>query len=164
MRVRHAREEGSADQMGHSVLFGEATDLRDALLRPADDEPVGHQPVQIGRDALTYWSQALKTFMRARDQLPASRVCDLRYNDVRRDPIAAVRRVYEHFRWPFAKEIEERMRVVLTQQASQTNGVHRYDATHFKLDEMNGFAEYCEQFGFSSSSTNRQEERAEAAA
>jgi Sulfotransferase family len=120
-------------------------------------------PIQIGRDALTYWSQALKTFMRVRDQLPASRVCDLRYSDVRRDPIAAVRRVYEHFGCPFAKEIEERMRIVLAQKASQTNGVHRYDATHFKLDEVNGFADYCERFGFSSSGRS-QAERAEAAA
>src|SRR5947207_159825 len=103
-------------------------------------------PVQIGRDALTYWSQALKTFMRARDQLPVSRVCDLRYDDVRREPIAAARRVYEHFGWSFTKETEERMRMVLARQASQMNGVHRYDATHFKLNEINGFAEYCERF------------------
>src|SRR5438270_7961276 len=121
-------------------------------------------PVQIGRDALTYWSQALKTFMRARDQLPVSRVCDLRYDDVRRDPIAAARGIYEHFGWTFPKEIEERMRMVLAQQASHTNGVHRYDATHFKLNEINGFAEYCERFGFSTSSSNGQEERAQAAA
>src|SRR5438876_3003901 len=122
-------------------------------------------PVQIGRDALTYWSQALKTFMRARDQLPVSRVCDLRYDDVRRDPIAAARRVYEHFGWSFTKETEERMRIVLARQASQMNGVHRYDATNFKLNEINGFAEYCERFGFStSSSSSGQEEHAEAAA
>src|SRR5438067_3154013 len=94
-------------------------------------------PVQIGRDALTYWSQTLKTFMRARDQLLVSRVCDLRYDDVRRDPIAAARGIYEHFDWTFAKEIEERMRMVLAQQTSHTNGVHRYDATHFKLNEIN---------------------------
>src|SRR5213079_31870 len=99
-------------------------------------------PLQIAHDALTYWSQALKTFLRARDQLPASRVCDLRYDDVRRDPIAAARRVYEHFDWPFTKKIEERMREVLARQASQMNGVHRYDATNFKLNEINGFAEY----------------------
>jgi hypothetical protein len=121
-------------------------------------------PVQIGRDALTYWSQALKTFLRARDQLPASRVCDLRYDDVRHDPVAATRRVYEHFGRRFTKEIEERIRLVLARQASHTNGVHRYDATHFKLNEINGFAEYCERFGFSTSTSNRQEERAEAAA
>ena len=121
-------------------------------------------PVQIGRDALTYWSQALKTFMRARDQLPTSRVCDLRYDAVRRDPIAAARRTYEHFGWTFTREIEGRMRTVLARQASQTNGVHRYDATHFKLNELNGFTEYCDRFGFSSSSSNGPEERAEAAA
>ena len=121
-------------------------------------------PVQIGRDALTYWSQALKTFMRARDQLATSRVCDLRYDAVRRDPIAAARRIYEHFGWTFTREIEGRMRTVLARQASQTNGVHRYDAAHFKLNEVNGFAEYCDRFGFSSSSSNGQEERAEAAA
>src|SRR6184192_1610988 len=121
-------------------------------------------PVQIGRDALTYWSQALKTFMRARDQLPVSRVCDLRYDDVRRDPIAAAGRVYEHFGETLSRAVEKRMRIVLARQASQTNGVHRYDATHFKLNEINGFAEYCERYGFSTSSSNGQEERAEAAA
>jgi hypothetical protein len=56
------------------------------------------------------------------------------------------------------------MREVLSQQASHTNGVLRYDATDFQLDEINGFAEYCERFGFSTSSSNRQAERAEAAA
>ena len=124
----------------------------------------GVDPVQIGRDALTYWSQALKTFMRARDQLPVSRVCDLRYDDVRRDPIAAAGRVYQHFGWTLSRAVEERMRIVLARQASRTNGVHRYDATHFKLNKINGFAEYCERFGFSTSSSNGQEERAEAAA
>jgi hypothetical protein len=121
-------------------------------------------PIQVGRDALTYWAQALKTFMHAREQLSPQRVCDLRYDDVRRDPIAAARRVYEHFGWSFTKEIEERMRMVLARQASQTNGVHRYDPTQFKLDEMNGFAEDCERFGFSSAASNGDEERAAAAA
>src|SRR5260370_16694017 len=70
-------------------------------------------PVQIGRDALTYWSQALKTFMRARDQLPVSRVCDLRYDDVRRDPIAAAGRVYEHFGGAVSRAVEEPMVIAL---------------------------------------------------
>jgi len=121
-------------------------------------------PVQIGRDALTYWSQALKTFMRARDQLLPQRVCDLRYDDVRRDPIAAAGHVYEHFGWPFSPEVEKQMNAVLAQQNSQTNGVHRYDAAYFRLEGMNGFAEYCERFGISPSASSQQEERAEAAA
>src|SRR5438445_11289831 len=36
--------------MGHSILFGEATDLCDALLGTTDDEAVGHEPLQVGRD------------------------------------------------------------------------------------------------------------------
>jgi hypothetical protein len=121
-------------------------------------------PVQIGRDALTYWAQALKTFMHARDQLPPERVCDLRYDDVRRDPIAAAQRVYQYFGWPFSAAIESRMGATLAEQASQTNGVHRYDPTHFKLDSMNGFADYCERFGFSSAASSEDGERAAAAA
>src|SRR5438132_2775410 len=121
-------------------------------------------PIQIGRDAMSYWAQALKTFMHTRDQLPPHRVCDLRYDDVRRDPIAAAGHVYEHFGWPFSPEVERQMNAVLAQQNSQTNGVHRYDAAYFRLEGMNGFAEYCERFGISPSASSQQEERAEAAA
>ena len=120
-------------------------------------------PIQIGQDAMSYWSQALKTFLRTRDQLPAERVCDLRYDDVRRDPIAVSRQVYRSFGWPFPRELEERMRVVLEAQNSQTNGVHRYDTAYFRLQGTNGFAEYCERFGFASRAPADQE-RAEAAA
>ncbi len=120
-------------------------------------------PIQVGRDAMSYWAQALKTFLQTRDQLPAERVCDLRYDDVRRDAIASAQRVYHHFGWPFSPEIEERMRVVLAQQNSQANGVHRYDTAYFRLDGMNGFADYCERFGISPSE-RRQGEPEEAAA
>jgi len=121
-------------------------------------------PVQVGRDALTYWSQALKTFLHARDQLPVDRVCDLYYDDVRRDPIANARRVYEHFGWPLSRQTEELMSVVLAEQASQTNGVHRYDAAFFRLDRANEFSDYCKRFGFSSLASREDDERAEAAA
>jgi sulfotransferase family protein len=105
-------------------------------------------PIQIGHDAITYWAYALKTFMRVRDELPRQRVCDLRYDDIRRDPIAAVRRVYEHFDWRLSPEIEKRMSV-LAEQTSQNNGMHRYDTAYFRLQGVDGFAEYCERFGFS---------------
>jgi hypothetical protein len=121
-------------------------------------------PIQIGRDAMTYWAQALKTFLCVRDQLPAERVCDLRYDDIRRDPIAAAKAVYQHFGWPLSSEIEERLRAVLTRQSSQTNGVHRYNTAYFRLDGLDGFADYCERFGFTSSASSENRERAEAAA
>lgn len=121
-------------------------------------------PVQIGGDAMVYWSEALKTFMRVRDGLPPDRVCDVHYDELRRDPIAATNHVYEHFGWRFKKEIEDKMRAALTKQTSRTNGAHRYNAAYFQLEGMNGFGEYCERFGFALSERVEQEERARAAA
>jgi len=121
-------------------------------------------PVQIGRDAMVYWSEALKTFMQARDQLPASRICDLRYSEIRRDPIAAAHRVYEHFGWTPSLDTEDRMRAVLAHQALHQNGVHRYDASQFRLDGASGFAEYSQRFGFTSQDSGEPTEFTEAAA
>src|SRR5262245_31675546 len=50
VRVRHTGEEGAADQMGDAVLLDEAVDRANTLIGSADDEPVLHQPVQVGRD------------------------------------------------------------------------------------------------------------------
>ena len=120
-------------------------------------------PVQVGRDAMVYWAGALKTFMRVRDQLPANRVCDLYYDAVRRDPVAAARQVYEHFGWRFREDVEKKMSTVLNQQPSRNNGGHRYNAAFFQLDGMNGFADYCERFGLAAPEPALQEERAAAA-
>jgi hypothetical protein len=121
-------------------------------------------PVQVGHDAMVYWSEALKTFMRVRDTLPSDRVCDVHYEEVRRDPIAATKRVYEYFNWRFKNEVENKMRAMLSEQTSRTNGVHRYNAAYFQLQGMNGFGEYCERFGFAPSGMIEQEERAGTAA
>ncbi|HST31765.1 MAG TPA: sulfotransferase, partial [Chthoniobacterales bacterium] len=121
-------------------------------------------PIQIGQDAIVYWSGALKTFMRVRDTLPVDRVCDLYYNDVRRDPIAATKRIYEHFGWKLQPDIEQKMRAILAEQNSRQNGVHRYNAAYFQLRGADRFAEYCERFGFTPSTAVQPAERAEAPA
>ena len=121
-------------------------------------------PIQVGADAMVYWSEALKNFMRVRNQLPADRVCDLHYEQVRRDPIAAARRVYEHFGWSLDRQVEQSMRVVLNEQNSRSNGEHRYDAKYFGLNGTDAFAEYCERFGFNGFQKISERERVEAAA
>lgn len=121
-------------------------------------------PVQVGQDAMVYWSDAVKTFLEVRDKLPADRVCDLYYDEVRRDPIAATRRVYEYFNWKLQPEIEQKVRTTLAEQNSRSNGAHRYNAAYFQLKGTNGFSEYCERFGFATSKATRPTKRAEAAA
>jgi hypothetical protein len=115
-------------------------------------------PVQIGRDALSYWARALNTFLTVRDELAEQRVCDLRYDELRRDPIAGARHVYEYFDWHWSPRIEQRMGEELLRQNSQPNGVHRYNAAYFRLTGSDGFEDYCERFGFSGSRLREQNE------
>ncbi|HLW35835.1 MAG TPA: sulfotransferase [Chthoniobacterales bacterium] len=121
-------------------------------------------PAQVGQDAMMYWSDAVKAFLGVRDKLPADRVCDLYYDQVRGDPIAATRHVYEYFDWKLQPETEQKMRVTLAEQNSRTTGAHRYNAAYFQLQGTNGFADYCQRFGFATSNASRKTERAEAAA
>ena len=91
-------------------------------------------PVEIGREAMRYWAQTLERFLVDRQRLESQRVCDLPYQDIRRDPIAAVRRIYEHFNWKLSTFAEERMREVLANQPPEQVGSHRYVPAQFGLD------------------------------
>jgi hypothetical protein len=119
-----------------------------AILRGVFSDDV--DPRQIGRDALQYWSEVMAMFLPEREQLSTERICDVTYLEIRRDPIAAARRVYEHFAWSFAQETEQRMHVVLANQPREQNGFHHYEPSEFGLeagDVTRRFPEYRERFG-----------------
>ena len=121
-----------------------------AILRSVFSDTV--DPVQIGRDALQYWAETMAAFMQERDRLPSKRICDVNYQAIRHDPIAAVRGVYEYFGWSLSPEAEEKMRVVLAAQPREQNGFHQYEPAQFGLSEAEvapHFAAYCQRFGLS---------------
>lgn len=126
-----------------------------AILRRVFSDAV--DPVQIGRDALQYWSETMAAFMQTRDRLPAGQIYDLDYRQIRRDPIAAVSSVYEHFGWTLSPETEQRMRTTLGNQPHEQNGFHHYEASQFGLAaaEVDArFSDYCERFGLSGKRTS----------
>ncbi len=107
-------------------------------------------PNDVGRDALNYWASTMMKFLADRDRLPADRIFDLSYRDIRRDPIEAMERVYEYFDWDFSGETKQRMQSVLANQPPQQNGFHRYKASQFGLDPeevMERFGIYRTRFG-----------------
>jgi Sulfotransferase family len=119
-----------------------------AILRSVFSDHV--DPVEIGRDALQYWSETVMNFLQQRNDLPTQRFCDITYSDIRRDPISAAGRVYDHFGWKLTGETEQRMRGVLEQQPPEENGFHRYDPAQFGLTEhavASAFGSYAERFG-----------------
>ena len=101
------------------------------------------------REAIVYWSETMDKFLRQRDRLTSNRICDVGYDQICRDPIGAVRQIYEHFGWPLSPDAEERMRALVASQARRQSGNHRYDLSQFgsSAEEiLEVFAPYCQRF------------------
>lgn len=121
-------------------------------------------PFVVCREAIQYWSETLNKFLPERDRLEPRRICDLAYGEIRGDPIAAVRRIYDYFGWPLTRETEQRMRVVLANQPRDQHGFHRYNLSQFGVraaESEKAFAPYSERFGLSRQVAGRAIEPAE---
>jgi Sulfotransferase family len=118
------------------------------ILRSAFSDAV--DPSIVCREAIDYWSEAMDKFVRERDRLAGNRICDVQYEEIRREPIRTVRRIYEFFEWSLSPEAEQSMRVLIASQAKRQSVNHRYDLSQFgaSADDVHGaFAPYCERFG-----------------
>jgi Sulfotransferase family len=110
-------------------------------------------PRKVAREAWRYWAEAMAKFLRDRDRsLPSERICDVKYADIRHDPMDAVRYIYTYFGWPFSTAAEQCIEKSLRSQPREQNGFHRYRPSQFKLDMMDreqDFGAYCARFGLS---------------
>jgi hypothetical protein len=114
------------------------------ILRSAFSDAVN--PLIVGREAIDYWSETMDKFLSERDRLPSKRICDLQYDQIRQDPIGAVRRTYEFFGWTLSREAEKRMRALVASQARRQSANHRYDLSEFGSsteEVLSKFAKYC---------------------
>jgi hypothetical protein len=119
------------------------------ILRRAFSDAV--DPITVCREAIDYWSESMNKFLPERDRLADSRIVDVRHDEIRRDPIGAVRRIYDHFGWSLSPEAERRMRALVAAQADRQSANHRYHLSHFGSsaeEVLNAFAPYCQRFGF----------------
>jgi hypothetical protein len=126
------------------------------ILRSAFSDTV--DPFTVYREAIQYWSETMEKFLDERDQLASNRICDLEYNQIRRDPIAAVRQIYEHFGWSLSQDTAQRMHALVASQARGQSGNHRYHLSQFGSsaeEVLSAFAPYCQRFGLSSAASEK---------
>src|SRR5437870_9535394 len=95
------------------------------ILRSAFSDAV--DPITVGREAINYWSDTMEKFLPERDRLGDKRICDIKYDEIRREPIGAVRQIYDYFGWSLPREAEQRMRGLIASQATRQSASHRYD-------------------------------------
>ena len=120
------------------------------ILRSAFSDNV--DAIAACREAIHYWSETMGKFLRERDRLAGDRIYDLEFDAICRDPMAAVRQIYEHFGWSLSPEAERRMRGLVAGHAQRQSGNHRYDLSEFGSspeEVFSAFAPYCQRFGFS---------------
>ena len=108
-------------------------------------------PARVGREQLDRWGWALDRSLGARVEMPdkADQIVDLRFNDLIRDPLAAVEGIYERFGWPIDEDVRHRMRTFLDDNPRGKHGTHRYTLDMFGLspDEVNErMASYADRF------------------
>jgi hypothetical protein len=120
------------------------------ILRSAFSDAV--DPVTVCREAIDYWSETMDKFLNERDRLASRRICDIEYDEISRDPIAAVTRIYDHFGWSLSQQAEQRMRTLVASHAERQPGNHRYHLSQFGFtaeEVLTAFAPYCQRFGLS---------------
>lgn len=105
---------------------------------------------EIAQEAWRYWSETITRFIHDRDRLLApERIFDLRYSDIRRDPMDSVEQIYEYFGWPLETSAQAKIKEALIKQPREQNGFHHYRPSQFSLEEMDrekDFGAYCERF------------------
>ena len=113
----------------------------------------GVDPVTVCGEAIDYWSETMEKFLNERDRLASKRICDVEFDEISRDPIAAVRRIYGHFGWSLSQQAEQRMRTLVASHAQRQPGNHRYHLSQFGFTAeqvLSAFAPYCQRFGLGS--------------
>ena len=135
------------------------------ILRSAFSDAV--DSFTVSREAIHYWSETMKKFLPERDRLANNRICDIQYDEIRREPIRAVRRIYEYFGWSLSREAERRMRVLIASQAKRQSANHRYDLSQFGSsagEVLSVFETYCQRFGLAQPSGVQQKQAARSVA
>ena len=120
------------------------------ILRSAFSD--GVDPVVVCRESVQYWSKTMEKFLEDRDRLLNGRICDIDYDQICRNPIAAVGRIYDRFGWSLSPQAERRMRALMASRAGNGRGNHHYQLADFGAapDQVLGaFTSYCLRFGFS---------------
>lgn len=108
---------------------------------------VDKQAPRLGRDYAAMLGHMVA--LRSTGEVPDDRIIDLRYADVQRDPVAALRVVYDRIGAEFTPAAQERVRAYLAGKPKGKHGAHDYTLEEFGLDRRElraGFADYQQAF------------------
>ncbi len=119
------------------------------VLRSTFSEAV--DPAMVGNEVTRRWAEGIRRALAARDAgcAPAESFVDVRYDDLVRDPIGTVRRIYAQLDLAFTPLAEDRMQRYVAAHPKDKHGRHQYSLAQFGLDadaERARYGSYCDRF------------------
>ena len=118
------------------------------ILRSAFSDAV--DPFIVCREAIDYWSETMDKFLRERDRLPNNRICDIQYDEIRREPIAQFGGSTNFSAGHCRGKQSNACAYLVASQAERQSANHRYDLSQFGSsaeEVLSVFATYCQRFG-----------------
>lgn len=88
---------------------------------------------ELGQELLHLWHDGQAAALSWRQSNPQVQVLDLAFRDLISDPVAAVRKVYEHADIAFSEETEEAVARWWREHPSDKHGQHRYELADYGL-------------------------------
>jgi hypothetical protein len=109
------------------------------------------EPADIGRERADLTLAALRALagFRGAATAPAGQILDIRYEELRRDPVTVAARVYDFLGLPMTGRVRAAVRGYASANPQHRHGPHRYQLDRFGLDAAALAAEhadYVEQF------------------
>jgi len=89
--------------------------------------------IELGQELLHLWHDGQAAALSWRKSNPQVQVLDLAFRDLISDPVAEVRKVYEHADIPFSQETEQAVVRWWREHPSDKHGQHRYELADYGL-------------------------------
>lgn len=106
------------------------------LIRVIRDPAYDHQDSHaLGQELLHMWHDGLKRLMEYRRQTPDLPIYDMHYKDLVRDPVAAVKGIYDHYGWTFTDAAAEGILRWVRENPADKHGKRTYSLEEFGLTE-----------------------------
>ncbi len=105
---------------------------------------------ELGNELLHLWHDGQVRMMVQRAAKPDLPILDLRYKDISRDPVAAVRGVYEFAGMPFSAQTAKGIETWLAENPADKHGRHVYTLEDYGLTEARVrevYADYIQAYG-----------------
>jgi len=106
-------------------------------------------PVEVGNEMFGYWADQLDRYLIVRPQLPPDRILDLRFDEIRKDVVGVIRRIYARAGRELTLEAVEAFRSYEKNRPEHHFGNYEYNAEQHGLSLAGidaRFAEYRHAF------------------